>query len=281
MADYALRREVLESTAQVGITEAEFGQLRAARSVLVDGLAFEQTYEVLLGNYKAFELAAAGVALAQTIESSFSYQAAGETLTEANRLLANLLTSARMYIDHVMRIFQQPDFAPSFSEQAKMLMAKRYDATFEYRFMEAIRNHIQHRGLPVHMITYTTHGSRGWADYCELKASKQEIQRQGGFKASILDEMPDFVELRNASRIYLSELSAIHIELREIASYVIGEAREQVRGAIERFAQTAEPCLGLAACRVDGDVVESIPLFLDWDDVRATLANKNRYKIKL
>jgi len=162
------------------------------------------------------------------------------------------------------------------------LLSKQYGESFEYRFMEAFRNHVQHSGLPTHSIqfgsTWTPEFERKWQEnYVLAFATRSLLAEDKKFKKAVLDETPDRVDLVHATRHYLERLGTVHKEVREMASPHTNRARETVRGLIDRYAglHPGKP-IGLAAHRVgeNGDE-EFVPLLLDWDDIRLYLIERN------
>ena len=99
--------------------------------------------------------------------------------------------------------------------------------------MEALRNYVQHRGIPIHLTTYQ-YQSR-WQDgpdhrYMEfsirLVATREKLREDGRFKANILAEMPLEVEIPHALRQYVEAISEIHCFARgTIQAEVVGAKR--------------------------------------------------------
>lgn len=69
---------------------------------------------------------------------------------ELNRLLLNLLSSIRTYLDHTGALLKHR-FGVDSGElnEFNTVCSKHYDNCFEYRFMSALRNHSQHKEIPV------------------------------------------------------------------------------------------------------------------------------------
>jgi len=102
----------------VPITPERYSALCSARSTLIDAGAFEQRYEILLGNYIAFETFCAEWSLRSDIEMDHRYETWAMVILEGNRHVMNLLSAARSYADHVVRDFQHLSLSPSFKDQA-------------------------------------------------------------------------------------------------------------------------------------------------------------------
>lgn len=100
-----LRRHALDPQVILEIDEARYVRLADARKTLVDAGAFEQRYELLLGNFLAYEMFCAETSLRGSVELDFRYQTWARVISEANRHAVNFLTTTRQYADHVVRDF--------------------------------------------------------------------------------------------------------------------------------------------------------------------------------
>lgn len=273
-----LEQRVLDPHAVVEITNEEFDTLVISRNVLIDALAFEQRFELLLGNYLDFEVGATRLSLETIAGVDYrTYLPGAKALLEANRLLMNLMTAARMYIDQVKQDFKNFPLDESFEHIACGLFADQYDAHIEYRFMEALRNHAQHRGLPAHGYS----AADGLHEALSFRCMKHELEKAGGFKRNILDEMPAQVDLRGYARRYAEALSSVHVALRMHVSSVVENARETIAYAIERYkAANNGQALGLHVGRAANGAETWTGLMVEWDDVRLHLAEKNRSALR-
>lgn len=279
----ALRRRSLEPQRELLISNEAFEALVEARATLVDAHAFETKFDVLKENFISLELAATGWSLRAAIEYEHTYAALSSILRDANRHVMNLLTAARTYVDQVVQDFSHLASA-GFQRTAKELLSAAYDACFEYRFMEALRNHAQHRGEPVQGYSGSiAGGSTHWVDTVVIRTSKASLIEGGKFKASVLTETPNIVDVREAARRYVERLSDVHVALRAIVTPTIDKARALIEGANHDYLEAGnDGALGLAAVRLlNGQESEVVPLLLDWDDVRKRLASVNATPIRL
>lgn len=278
---YCLKMDVLEPVPVIEINKNEFDSLAYARKTLVDANAFEQRFEMALENYRVFELAAANWSLSSVIESQHSYSYFARVLADANRHIVNFLSTVRLYLDQTAGSFAHLTVEPPFKCFVGERRSKAYDSSASYRFMEALRNHVQHRSTPVHRLggRPITQDRNEWAETFTLWTTKELLLEQGGFKAAVLAEMPSDVDLRDAARDYISSLSAIHADLRIQLAEVVEAGRAEVQGAIDRYAREyGDKVVALHALDMDGNtVLSSVPLLLDWDDERKELAAKNRW----
>lgn len=182
------------------------------------------------------------------------------------------MTAARTYIDQVKQDFAHAPLDVSFKDFACTLLSNQYDDLIEFRFMEALRNHAPHRSLPAH--GYST--ADGLHEALSFRCMRYELERAGGFKKRVLNEMPPQVDLRLYSRRYIEAISVVHVELRTHMSHIITASRECIENAIEGYrAKNCGRATGLRVYRVMAGVETGATLMLEWDDVRVHLARKN------
>ncbi len=286
---YLLRLPNQCATSEVEIDEAEFSALREARNVLSNCLAIEEKYEILLSNY--FELEQ------QILQATASHMIRGFPKSYVDfRLvtdldfqlmidlrLVNLLTSVRLYLDQLPGHVR--DCLPHQSDivsTVKSTCAAEYDSRLEFRFMEALRNHVQHRGLAVHELSifkgWTEVGGERLIEYSlGFRSLKTRLASEGKFKKQVLDEIPDKVDLKLATRCYIESLCDIHNEIRKMIAESVDCSREKVEDAFCQYNEIhGEDVEWLEVCKTDGGyIVENEPLFLVEDDIRKQLQDRN------
>jgi hypothetical protein len=283
---YALRRLVLGSVATVEISEQEHDALRAAKTFLLDALFIEQKFDLLIENYLETEQ--------ELLASTARYMLHGDTdarwfsLERAliNRRVVNLLTVCRGYIDHVRGVARRLLDAAS-AEDLVAEFSRCYDNTLGYRLMEALRNHVQHRGFPIHVLEYSSSliedDARNRFRNEVAIYTKTTYLSDGNFKASVLVELESLggrVDLKPLMRDYVGCLATIHERYRSAIAPPIKERENAFTAATNRFSQSfpAEPSLkGLAAVAIDGaNVSDEIYLSVEFLDHRCELESKNR-----
>lgn len=275
---YSLCALVLEENPEIPLSEDEFEKLKQAKSCLNSAFALEENYDLLLSNYRELELEAISAAFNDMTVKQHAYEDFFEVRTVINRRVVNLLSATRMYLDQYLGNLKKIGID---SNIPKTLSSEQYDNFFEYRFMEALRNHTQHAGHAVHGVKMggrwmheqeprkLQYSITPYAAKCMLEGTK--------FKASVLKECPDKVAIIPAARIHVGGISSIHKKVRELSKDLVQDARGLFEEAIFRHEKEAQKkYLGLAAiAKENGDIVEHIPIFLNWDNVRQKLVNKN------
>lgn len=286
--EYFLRRASIGPQVVIEIAKERYDRLARARKTLIDAGTFEQHYELLLGNFKAYEMYCAQVSLQSSVEVDFGYDTWSEILSEANRNAINFLATTKMYADQVGRNFKHLDLEEPFSTQVKKRLSEAYDNNLAYRFLCELRNHGLHRALVIH-------GSSGsgkkhsWLEKTSLQCHKARIEEdKGEFKQRVLDELPEKIDVLDMFRKFMVAVSRAHVELRKSVKTYWEDARSDIQQAMDEFAKAQDPqegphsAVGLTACLREGDKwTKPVALLLKWDDARIELSNKNSIRIQL
>lgn len=149
MMKYLLRKSVLGVVPEIEIAEKQYAEYEQARNILSNAFAIEEKYEILISNYLDFEKEILNKSAQHMVREHLEYDEFFEVRLGLNIHLVNVLTAARMYVDQMGRHVREclPG-GPDTTQAVKDLFSKEYDEKKEYRFMEALRNYVQHRGIP-------------------------------------------------------------------------------------------------------------------------------------
>jgi hypothetical protein len=291
--DYYLVRLVLGSKKSVPLSKERYASIREAKQGVLQCLYIEEKFDLVVENYLELEKAlidsvVRGMILRDRKKHRFDLER-----SLYNRRLINLLTTARTYTDqttqHLKKIFtSEPD-------RAKVLAAefsRQYDERIGYRVMEALRNFVQHRGLPVDYISHKRtwiregeskklqHSTRFFLDISDLSAD-------GKFKKSVLTELEDIgekVSLIPLVRDYMEGLSVAQNSIRNSVQPQAGMWESILTEAIESFSvEHGTPKVGLAAVCRDGGGRYSEKVYLTKKpvDYRIILERKNASLVNL
>ncbi len=285
--DYGLAGLVGRDDVFAPITVDEFLTLKNARSSLFECLSIEEKYDVLIENYLEFEttvldFAARSMVLGSGAWDYDSFHLARATL---DRRLANLLSGCRIYEDHVKQHVHRA--LPGEQPNLKGLFAEEYDRRLGYRCMEALRNHVQHSGLPVHEVK----ANRGWTSLDETGMLRfgltpyveaRFLRENPKFNKKVLQEIEGLggkVDLKGLVRDYIEGLSVVHSRIRELLREKSREWESVLDGAIRRLGDecqgTTEVWLIRAISLTDGQQAEEFQVFTDFNDRRKYLQKKN------
>ena len=262
----------------MSIFEELYKQLAHARKVLSEALAFEQRYELLLGNFISMELTLTEVGLRAKVEPQYRYSDLAEIRETANRHVVNLLTAMRGYADQVLQDFKSLAMDPPFGSVAKIELARVFDHSPDYQFMYALRNHVQHKATAIHGLEGNEDrggDANSWAETVKFFVNKATLSADKDFKAQVLNKQSEKIDIRRRARRSVQEVGVAHLALRKASEEQVVRARAAVESAFHSYKEAgAKSVIALCARRV-GDADADIPLFLDRDDVRLQLINKN------
>lgn len=281
---YLLRIGTLDGFPEIEITANEYVAFERARNILNNALEIEEKYEILITNYLDFEKQILDSSAGDMVRMNIDYSDFFEVRLGLNIRLVNLLTAARLYIDQLNQNVRECALNITNPEQqVKNFMAREYDTCKEYRFMEALRNYVQHRGIPVHFTKqggrWTSKGDNGFIELnMELYSQRTYLKEDLKFKKEVLEELDEFIDLKAATRRYIESISNVHESVRGIIKESVSEARKLIEDAHERYSpHHSGSMVGLIACKWSDQGQESaIPLLLDWDDIRLKLQKRNR-----
>ncbi|GAB2314102.1 hypothetical protein [Stenotrophomonas geniculata] len=275
---YVLKQRIINPCTPIYISEDRFYALNSAMTTLIDGLAFEQKYELLLGNFMALELEMTEICLNLQVMPTYSYKSSSALIEKVNRCMVNLLTSIRGYSDQVVQDFKHLAPSLNFKDAAKNKLSNLWDTSADYKLMYALRNHVQHKAMAVHGFSgndMSVSESESWVSRTMFTLTKETLEADKDFKKSALANQPDKIDVRRLARSSVRGLGAVHMQLRDIVQPSIEAARTLVEGAIAGYLSAGNSSAVGLTIGVDGDIKSAKHIMLDWDDVRIDLASKN------
>lgn len=276
---FYLQTAVLAPTKALRITKKEFQEISLARELLVAAFPIEENFDLLIGNYLELENSAISIASNNMIRSFRGYQDGFEARSTLNRRVVNLLTTARQFVDQLPKWIKACGLDPSFIREEQSL---KYDADFEYRFMESLRNHVQHSGSAVHGVSmggqWLPKGKRELQNHTTIPYSSRKLLEQDkNFKKKVLAECPEKIDLLHASRVYIESLGAIQHSARKALEPAISTASSTTTNTIKRYRKFSKStAVGLTAYEKAGDnILQKIPVFIEWEEIRLELSKRN------
>jgi hypothetical protein len=250
---------LLESDAEVEITEAEFEAIVFATGALLHCIDAEEKFDAIIENYRELE----GFMLDQSLQSMLSAEMDDISFqiprSTTSRKLANFLSSVRLYHDSIGRHASSITTDDSANEKINDAKRQQYDASLDYRVMEALRNHSQHHALPVH-----SYSVRRWRDQdqeftnheFEPNISVSELAQNPAFKRTTMVEMqkgPDILKLKPLLRNYFEGLSTAHRSFRDVTQASVFRQMSVIEDNRQRFlsAHPDEPDIALSTYQAD------------------------------
>jgi hypothetical protein len=300
---YTLKRRVIGAPEVIEISEDEFNQWKSAQKNLLIVLNIEVTFDLLLENYAEFERDCLGLS-----HRFLLFRQHGEALgpkREINRRMANLLSSARLYVEQVpqdLDAIYSPGKRPAKrlkqvdSKPAKAFThsCNRQRASFAYCAMHALRNYAQHWGIPVHEVIHRHTPERTDSGVLRrvglhLFVDVDRLVLDPLFDPGVLKKLKcqadryGCVELTPWVPKYMEKLCTMHESLRGRLSADVALWDQTIISALERARGViGEDLSGLAVVAegegedVDYLDVESANIFREPIDWRKQLQAKNR-----
>lgn len=223
--EFGITRLVFEERIFVPVPKEYFEAARAAKKNLVVALNIEEKLTMLLENYAEFEQEMLSATLNHVIFRPTGWSDFISQLHAFNRRLINLLTACRLYIDHIQHDLNAIYGADcEFGQNVRTRKSEEYDARLGYRVLEALRNYVQHRGLPIGGIQFSSSLDRE-VQPAQVNHSVtpslniRTIKEDGGFKAAVLKELEKIgktVDLKPFVREYVEGIGRVHQLVREL-----------------------------------------------------------------
>jgi hypothetical protein len=283
--DYFLRKLEPFKTLEISITNDDFQKIKNASDVLVSAFALEEAYDLVVANYIELEQEILSASVSEVCRESQSYNDFFGLRSTINRRFVNLLSTCRSYLDQTPQLLTRSAENPSDARnQFNIGRSKHYDASFSYRFFEALRNHVQHCGGAVHRFNINSR----WVEICKNRrqvisvepiTTHKFLSLDSKFKKSVLDESDEEIPLLGHLRAYMEAIGNVHEEVRSATSISTISARAIIEKHINDYAEMCgEAAISLAAVATNDNqqkYEEIIPLTLEWDDVRLQLKKRN------
>jgi hypothetical protein len=270
------------------ISEARFDDIKSSKEICLFALELEEKFALLLDNFYEFEIELLKLAEASLIWPVSDHGSSMNDRLKLDRRLVNLLTSCRLYLDQTDHGISTL-FGNNSAEltSIKAFKSQLYDNHWGYRFLEALRNHVQHSGLPVHIINYNSARVSEGEDYFKITVIPQslvsELAENSSFKSSVLTELRNQgekkIDLRSPTREYVTCFGKVHDQIRKIIESRLSAGRAQFESALTEYSsidgeKVMHPCV--VKQNEDGTTAERVALFSDFLNHLDSLRKKNK-----
>lgn len=290
---YLIRQDILDKAPEIEITAEKYAELGKAHNILTNALAIEEKYEILIANYLDFEKQILDTAIECMVRENYNLQNFFEFRLKLNTRIVNLLTAVRLYQDQAKQ--NVPKCVPNNIDAqtiVKKFFSKEFDENVDYQFMEGLRNYVQHKGLPVHWtqldrkrISVENDFSLEYSIELGSRRSYLEEDRSATYKykSSVLTKYDNKIDLKAATRNYVESIGNVHESIRSLTTQSVSLAREIIEETHRKYLAVYNGHLvALSASEwSDKEQISSIPLLLDWDDIRVKLQERNKKTINL
>jgi hypothetical protein len=205
------------------ISTDEYENLKKAKFMLQQYLYIEEKLNFFIDNYLELEKEIINISISNLL-TPLGTMDWTQNVTEIHKInlrIINLLTTSRMYLDHVSHDLEKVcedkrDVVFVFEK----LKNSEYDNVLGYRVMEALRNYVQHRGLPIHAIAHNVNKTDEINKHLIIPVLRiSDLETDGKFKSSVLKELKqlgDKVDLRLYIRQYVQSFYKLQKFIRDI-----------------------------------------------------------------
>lgn len=223
------------------ITKEKYERLIQAKQYLISVLKIEEKLNFLMENYSELEKDILNVSFNKMISPVYSidWTLSISDIHLINRRIINFLTTSKLYLDQLSHDIKGLSDDPSIPLLVKKYKNNEYDNVQGYRVLEALRNFVQHRGLPVHSLTFSMN-KVGDQSKCVITPllKLSELRKDGKFKTMILNELEqenEKIDLKYHIRQYVSSITKIHSQIRELLSENILKWDNEIESIYEEF----------------------------------------------
>lgn len=225
----------------VHINEAEYNDIKSAKEFLEKYLEIEKAFHILMKNYEDFEKTSFSITMDRMLRQTVNHIDIHMSIIETNRMMINLMTACRAYFDQTSANLSKGLGETGFSkDNFNTLRNEEYDNFLEYRVLEALRNYVQHRGMPIQRFSMPGERSRiGDLEFgIEFSLNTKILLQSKSFKNTVAQEINnigDYYELKLATRVYIARINHIHHAIRNKLSEEFDSKTNLIRTTIQRF----------------------------------------------
>ncbi len=215
--------DVKATSTRLIIKKNEYDELVNAKSKLQAFLYIEEKLNIVLENYLELEQELLNISFSNLVTpfTNIKWEQYVNEIHKINRRIINLLTTTRMYLDHIGHDIKQISNKIDIEVMLKKLKSEEYDSKLGYRVMEALRNYVQHRGLPIHVISHKqSNDGEGRIKHVIMPVIRvADLESDGNFKKSVLNELKkqgERVDVRQFIREYIQSFYLFQKFIRDI-----------------------------------------------------------------
>lgn len=255
---FALTIAVIGPTPKVEITEAEFRELGTSLEKIDTYLLIEESWDALVANYRALELAQSEMAIDSVMMGGgndiHDFDNARRTCT---RLVDNLLTTTRAFLDKTpgrVRLL----FGRSAQQNFRSATHTAHDTYAGYKFMDNLRNYAQHNGSSIDGVAYGVRRSEEGDALTLIHSAQIKVNRcalDRAFKVQareVLDRVSDKngqIDVIPLVREYVQGLGDVMQAVRSSANEPLENWLQTNERALAKLESAGAPKYGQVAVR--------------------------------
>lgn len=257
--------------------------------------SLEEKFDILFENFIELEIDTVSHAIRDMYQSKGTYSDFHEIRVSLSRRVINLLTSGRLYIDQTAGDLKRAKKL-GLTVSVDSLLSSAKAKSFDFRFVEALRNIAQHRALPIDGVTLggkwigedgkawrppaDIRYNRHWLDFYLKPETMSSDTRLDPTLRSEIASMGQSISIMPVLRRYIDCIGCIHEEVRKQTDDKLSHWSEVIADCISSYEGESKNnrALGLHAIRLDGSgaICEKVAVF---DDIKKHLdrfRSKNR-----
>lgn len=284
-----------DSSSGVPLDRGSYYQYTRASNVLLHCLFAEIKYDILTSNFLDLEEQILKETESIIVRGFDRFPNASDLTISLNKRILNLLASARMYTDQIVGHVRKclPEKSRKRNVVKDSICRERVNS-WDFRFVEALRNHAQHSGLSVHWTNVGMHANQHterWLTEYNLDFAVETIWFGQQTRQRICTdedgkpiEATDRIHLKLPIRRYVDSLRGIHFQVRDLINEQVDESRALIEKTLHEYSlewSREVNCLEVRKINNSGSVTEKKQLLLNWDDERIKLQSKNTSMRKL
>lgn len=220
MGRYIIKSAGLGNSSEIEIDSQIYDELKQSKACLIAQFQFEEKFDIILENYKDFESERFLISLDVEL---FSHKNAPYLYTRRRNLIRrimNILTSIKLYLDVISSIEKEKKYYDDLKKYISFL----YDESFDYRLMEGIRNHVQHKGSPFTTLQHSRRLDRkpgaffriSTSVYLEVDELLNDKKIKAPLKKELLEIDRKLIEINKSISTYIGCIYKIHSYWREL-----------------------------------------------------------------
>ena len=217
------------------MTEPEFFKIKSSLEYIRFYRQFEELFELVRYNVSEFWMYLVTISEYHRLNRVIEYDDFADPTLICNQRLANILTSFRTYLDHIAhklsnRFGNQSHQYDIFKKKTSFL----FENHFAYRFFYKLRNYLQHFGIPITKISYTTHYDpvlkKDIFNSVNIFIKKDDLIKyeHWGLVKKDLDKIKDEINIKNLLNEFYYTLIILYKELRSILSSDYENANQHI-----------------------------------------------------
>lgn len=273
---------------EVALTQYEYNTLKVAKSILIEILEFEEKIVLLLESYQEYEQELFKATMRAMVWGFEDWSALMDTRLTINRRIAGLLTACKMYNDQTSHTFS--NIFGSKSEQLNNLnnlKEKERKNSASFKFMEGLRDYVQHQGMPVFRLTNDVRlinidgeDIREYTFDALLYITKVNASKRKNSTALLAEEPNQYISIKPLIRQYIDAFIRLHLASRSILAEKVASSDNVVQEILDRCSTTAESVVKkIDLMSIEGEeVIETTPISLDWKQRRCRIEQLLSYE---